>query len=85
MTAGALDETPGGKGPIPRPIHHPGSCGKRRPCWRPSCRSHWRGLQTVEMLRNNMIIAHCHGGSYSNTGDFDWRIETWVHGLDTRA
>ncbi|CAN5619185.1 hypothetical protein BH23CHL7_BH23CHL7_08300 [soil metagenome] len=64
----------------PRPIHHAGSCGERRRCWRPSCCKHWPEALTVEQLRNNMIIAHCHGQSYSGVGDIGWRVDFWRHG-----
>jgi hypothetical protein len=64
----------------PRPVTHPGSCGQRRPCWRSSCRERWADHQTVEVLINNQIVAHCHHGSYSSTTDFHFQVDYWRHG-----
>ncbi len=65
----------------PSPIRHDGSCGiERRQCWRRACRDAWLTSNTVETLRNGVVLAHCHGGSYSSATDFDLRVEFWKYG-----
>lgn len=47
------------------PVRHPGQCGQRSQCWRPRCRAYFGDFKTIEQLDNGVIVAHCHGATYS--------------------
>jgi hypothetical protein len=49
-------------------LPHVGACGERRRCWRASCRLLHGAYNTIELLSDGTLVAHCHGNPDAPAG-----------------